>query len=164
MFSPPFITTKIRTCLNERANRYRALAVPCVRDTTKTGFVLEHHPDRPFPGRFRSVRVKSSGNSFPVLLSLSVGLWMSFVRCKLSPVFTGQPKSIFGKLVSDVFYHFPYAAGTDTGAETAADAKLIIHNVFITAIRIILPGDSSVIARCFAHVAIPAYSTGKTTV
>jgi len=89
---------------------------------------------------------------------------MSFVWCKLSPVFTDQPKSIFGKLVLDVLYHFPYTAWTDSGAETAADTKLIIHNVFITAIRIILPGDSSVIARCFAHVAIPAYGTGKTTV
>jgi hypothetical protein len=89
---------------------------------------------------------------------------MSFVRCKLSPVFTDQPKSIFGKLVLDVLYHLPDAAGTDSGAETAADAKLIIHNVFITAIRVILPGDSSVIARCFAHVAIPAHGAGKTTV
>lgn len=52
--------------------------------------------------------------------------------------------------------HLPDAAGTDGGAESTADAQVIINHVFITAIFGFLAGDGPLVAGLFADTTVAA--------
>jgi hypothetical protein len=60
----------------------------------------------------------------------------------------------------NIFFHFPYSAWTDAGAEAAADTEICVNNIFIGTIFEFFSADGSIVAGSFAHMAVPACSAG----
>jgi hypothetical protein len=63
-------------------------------------------------------------------------------------------------VLPDVLYHLPYAAGAYACAEAAAYAFLVIDDIFIGAVLVVFPADSSPVTGSFAHMAVAAGAAG----
>ena len=56
----------------------------------------------------------------------------------------------------NIFDHFPDSARANAGAETASDTLGLVHHVLVGPVWELPACDGTVVARLFAHAAIPA--------